>query len=193
MLKKPRQTDPVEDYMKAEGFYYREKNRRAGEMSRGRMPKKTKKYDRSVRNRRIVYMDLIIILIMMGVLIPFAQRYILNQEDYYGYELDWDYNFGTDRVFHTLTVIAPLPIEGLSSSSPPLVEAHFTATGGSEVTVTDILPSPGGTRILTAEIPLEKLPDYVGCTVTLGEKEKSWKVYTGKVRYLPRLKRPNQE
>ncbi|MDC7223058.1 MAG: hypothetical protein PQJ60_04910 [Spirochaetales bacterium] len=189
MKKREKRPDPVEEYLRAEGFYYQEKARRESEFSRGRTPKKTVKYDRTVRNRRIVYMDLVIILIMMGVLIPFAQNFLHDREDYYGYEMDWDYSFGTDRVFHTLTIKAP-PAAAEDLPENALVDALFTASGGEDQSLSDLLPSSGGVRILTAEIPLEKLPDYVGCTVRLGEREKSWKVYTGKVRYLPRLKRP---
>ena len=192
-MRRKKQPDPVDDYLKAEGFFYSEKARRERERNLGRPPVNTVRYERSERSRRLVYMDLVIILIMMGILIPFAQNYLQNRENYYGYKLDWDYNFGRDRVYHTLTIKAPAEEPDPSLDGKNIVEAVFTATGGADQTLTDLLPSPGGVRILTAEIPLEKLPDYVGCTVKLGDKEKSWKVYTGKVRYLPPLKRPGAE
>ncbi|MDC7220004.1 MAG: hypothetical protein PQJ59_08695 [Spirochaetales bacterium] len=188
-MKGRKRPDPIEEYLKAEGFFYKEKARREEEKGRGRIPKKTVKYDRKARNRRIVYMDLIIILIMMGVIIPFAQNFLnVKKEDYYGYKLDWDYNFGKDRVYHSLTIEAP-PLE--EEDHPTIIEVRFMATGGEEIVISDLLPSPGQTREITGEIPLEELPDYVSCTARLGDMERSWKVYTGKVRYLPRLKRPD--
>jgi len=187
---KRRKPDSPEDQLLKEGFYYREKARREREMARYSGNRRRVVYDRSLRSRKMVMLDLVVILIMMGVIAPFAKNYLARPEDYYGYRLNWDYSFGTDRVYHTLKVEAP---EDLDTSLLPdnlIVEALFTATGGESVSLSDLPPAPGGTRLITGEIPLEKLPDYVGCVVTLGEKEKTWKVYTGKVRYLPPLKRP---
>ncbi|MBN2628119.1 MAG: hypothetical protein JXA95_15730 [Spirochaetales bacterium] len=193
MRKRKSPHDPVDDYLRSEGFYYKEKARRESETHRFSGPVKRVRYDRTEKNRKLLMFDLLVILIMMGVIAPFAKNFLTKPQDYYGYKLHWDYSFGTDRVYHTLTVEAPGDQDISVLPENLLIEVLFTATGGEEVALSDLPPAPGGVRLITGEIPLEKLPDYVGCRVTLGDREKAWKVYTGKVRYLPRLKRPGRE
>lgn len=179
-----RPPDSVEEHLRSEGFYYDEKAKRNRAMNRP----PSKRYDTRSRNRRMAYLDLIILLIMLGVLIPFAQNFLGDKTDYYGLLFDWDYTFTRDRVFLSLIVTAP----DTYADPPPedlLLEAEFTATGGETVILTDILPDPGKDRLLMAEIPLEELPDYVGCTLRLGDKEKVFKTYTGRVSVIPRFRK----
>jgi hypothetical protein len=181
--------DPVEEHMRSEGFYLREKSR--NEREKNRFKPRSYRYDSRSRSRKIVFMDLLIIIIMMGVLVPFASKILNKPDDLYGFKAEWDYSFNTDHLYHSLTLTAPkTPREDTPDNL--IIEAVFTATGGESVTVTDLPPEPGKERLITAAIPLEELPDYVGCLVKVGDRERTFKVFTGKVRAIPLLKRPGK-
>lgn len=163
-----------------DSFYEKEK-RREQELRDQFRPDKRAARTESGGTRRLVFFDLLLIVIIMGVIYPFIAARFGPDRWTGSYHYQYSGVLLNNRIIHNLEVEGREDLQG----DPSLMEVRFSAGENSEVIVLkDLAPGAGQIRRFSAEQEMEELPENMQCLVILEGEELHFRRKLGRISYL---------
>jgi hypothetical protein len=136
-------------------------------------------------NRRLLFFDLLLIVVIMGVLYPMImQRYGPNRW-IQGYRYDYRVTLMRNKIIHTLEVEARPD----GSQETPVIKIYFNTSDLEEmVPLLDLAPAPGDIRIFTQEEFPQSQPKQAVCTVEIQGETLHFQKNLGRISYIAPFK-----